>query len=285
VSKPTRQGEAEGSNYTAADVRRAAGLSYRQLNDWEDKGVIAKARTDDSSWRKFSPRDIFALMVCKEIRERFGVPLEQLRWVRKFMTQEGADHLRAAITIMARGQSVLLLTDLTETFVMDSDLEIEGYIHLGYFRNENPQAYIVLKVNPLVNRLLLCLKDPIQLKIRDDFYAVVRSVRGELALRSTAELDVLQLIRDGQYRRVTIHLNDGRVEKADAESEHAVDSHAKLIDLLNREDFQTISVTKVDGKVIRVTQRKPIKFGPSASLRLEPPRQREPERRPGSQRG
>ena len=52
------------------------------------------------------------------------------------MMQEGADHLAAAIRLMAHGLHVFLLTDLKETFVMDSDLEFRDYMELGYFRVE-----------------------------------------------------------------------------------------------------------------------------------------------------
>src|SRR5262245_49642497 len=105
------------STYTAADLKRAAGLSYRQINEWDQKGVLPESRIDEAGWRKFSPRDIFALMVCGEIRRQFGVPVETLKWVRTFMQQKGADHLSAAIEIMAQGMAVLLMTDLNETFV------------------------------------------------------------------------------------------------------------------------------------------------------------------------
>ena len=81
-------------------------------------------------------------LICNEIRRLYGTPVERLRFVRSFMMQEGADHLAAAIRLMAHGLHVFLLTDLKETFVMDSDLEFRDYMELGYFRVEETRPYV-----------------------------------------------------------------------------------------------------------------------------------------------
>ena len=102
----------EAPEYTAADVKKAAGVSYRQLNDWEKKGVIDPPREGAAGWRKFTPREVFTIMVLREIRDRFGVPAASLAWVRKFMLQQNADHFAAAVRLMSYGMTVFLLTDL-----------------------------------------------------------------------------------------------------------------------------------------------------------------------------
>jgi hypothetical protein len=170
--------QARSASFTASDVKEAAGLSYRQLNDWESKGALASNREGKAGWRKFSRREVFALMVCGEIRRRFGVSVESLRWIKDFMLQEGADHFRYAVeTIGNYGFAVWLLTDLKETFVMDNDLELEDMLHHGYFRAEDSNGFILLQVNPLVNRLLQCHKPPIKLPIHDQSYAKLRAVK------------------------------------------------------------------------------------------------------------
>jgi hypothetical protein len=60
--------------FTACDVYRTAGLSYRQLNNWDLKGVLPNSRRKEAGWRTFSYREVFAIFVCSEIRTRFGVP-------------------------------------------------------------------------------------------------------------------------------------------------------------------------------------------------------------------
>jgi len=263
----------DSQTYTAADLKRAAGLSYRQINEWDEKGVLPETRSNDAGWRKFSPRDIFALMVCGEIRRQFGVPVESLKRVRVFMLQDGADHLQAAIEIMGQGMAVVLMTDLKETFVMDSDLEIEDLLHLGYFRHEGRQGYLLIKLNPLVNRLLGCLKEPVTLSIHDAIYRVVRNARGELGIRSQEEFEVLRLLRSGEYRKVIVHLNDGKILRADTEAGVSEAEQRRLLKVLDGEQFQTVTVTLHDGKIVKATKQKPVKFD------KPPARRRDPERK------
>lgn len=164
---------------TASAVRDAAGLSYRQLNDWDAKGVLPESREKEGEWRKFSPRDVFVLMVLAEIRKHFGVPLESLSWVKSFMLQEGANHFQAAVEIMGTlGVSVFIVTDLKKTFFMDPDVEIGKLIQLGMYRGNEPAHFLAIKVNPLVNRLLACLKEPIQLEAHGLGYEIYNRPAG-----------------------------------------------------------------------------------------------------------
>lgn len=257
MAKPHSTGD---QTYTAADVKRAAGLSYRQINEWDQKGVLPETRPGDAGWRKFSPRDIFALMVCSAIRRQFGVPVESLKWVRACMLQDGADHLRAAAEIMSRGMAVVLLTDLKETFVMDSDLEIEDLLRLGYFRHEDPQGYLLIKLNPLVNRLLGCLKEPVTLSIHDKLYGLIRNVRGEMSIQSQEELEVLGLLRSGDYRKVVVHLDDGKILRTDTEAGVSEVEQQQLLKIWDGDQYQTMTLTAQDGKVVTAAKQKPVKF-------------------------
>jgi hypothetical protein len=81
-----------------------------------------------------------------------------------------------------------------------------------------------------------------------------------MTLRSEEELEVLRMIRNGEYRSVTVYMKDGRIQKAEGAVEHDIRERDAIVDLLESEDFQTVSVTRVDGKIIRVTQQKPVVF-------------------------
>src|SRR5688572_23058003 len=90
-----------GRDLTAGDAKEAAGLTYRQLNDWDEKGVLPENESREARWRRFSPREIFALMVCSAIRKEYGVPLKSLKWLSDYMLQEGANHFEAAVQIIS----------------------------------------------------------------------------------------------------------------------------------------------------------------------------------------
>ena len=245
--------------FTAGDVKNASGMSYRQINTWDSKGNLPNQREQGASWRKFSSREIFAIMVCKEIRDRFGTPLESLRYVRNFMLQDGANHLQAAVDMMRCGFAVFILTDLKETFVLDSDLEFEDMFHYGYLRAGESQGYVFVQVNHLVNRLLACLKKPAALHIHDEVYDAVSQARLEPILRNEHELAIIRAIRQGDYKRVTLtKKNDSEmlleVEQDLSGSEAVKDLNAVIAE----HDFQTLTVSRHAGKNVRVKRTLPV---------------------------
>ena len=142
--------------YTASDVRKMAGLSYRQINNWNSKGALPGEREGKEGWNKFSARDMFALMVCSKIRMQFHVPLESIKWIQSFMQQKGKEHLKAAIGLNADyfGCTVWLLTDCKTTFIMERDYKFEDMFNRGFFRDDGPEGYIFLKINPILNRCM-----------------------------------------------------------------------------------------------------------------------------------
>jgi len=54
---------------------------------------------------------------------------------------------------------------------MDPDVEFQQLIATGYFRDDDTgTAFIFVNVNPIVNRILGCLKEPVQLKVNPNAY-------------------------------------------------------------------------------------------------------------------
>jgi hypothetical protein len=243
--------------YSAMHVREVADISYRQLNDWESKGVIDSQREGKPGWRRFEPREVFTLMVISELRKQFGVPLESLRWIRSFMLQEGADHFRAAAElIQVLGVPVLIMTDLKRTLVLDTVLEFIDLMQLNYFGGDEPGGYIFLKVNPLVNRLLACTKPPMKLESHGLGY----KIRAEGKPKNMEEFKVLQLLRNKTYSKLEVKLEDGSILSAAAEQELSNPDPAELKEILAEAKYQTVSVTQMDGKVVRICRKLPIKF-------------------------
>jgi len=245
--------------FTAGDVKNAAGMSYRQLNDWDAKGALPSQREQESGWRKFLPKEIFAIMVCKEIRDRFGTSLESLRYVRNFMLQDDADHLNAAVEMMRRGFAVFIMTDLKKTFVMDSDLEFEDLFQCGCFRAQEDQGYVFIQVNYLVNRLLACLKKPVALRIHDDTYRAVWHARAETTIHNNQELAVIRAIRQGDYKRVSLTKKNEEEMLLEVEQELSPSDAARadLKSIMAEHDFQTVTVSRHGGRNTRVKRTLP----------------------------
>ena len=239
--------------FTARDVKNIAGLSYRQINDWDSRDALPHDRATEGGWRRFSPRDIFALMVIHEIRKKFGIPVNRLRWVQEFMLQDGANHYQAAARLMVIfGMGVWLITDCEETFIMDSEMELIDLTNHGYFGGDEEKAYIMVKLNPLVNRLLSCLKDPIHLPAHGKGYEILHAMREDFGVRNASEQRVLQIARDGDYRKIEIKLDNGEIRTIRATASRPKD--VRLEDLLGEHEFQRIVVTKRDGEVVTIDQ-------------------------------
>lgn len=241
---------------TAADVKAATGISYRQLNDWDSKGAVSSERASHTGWRKFSTRDVFALLICKEIRDRFGVPVESLRFIRDFMRQDGANHFGVAVGLMSRGLSVWLATDLKEVFEMDSDAEFEDLLCNGWFRGDEASGLMFIRINPLVNRMLACLKKPIQLKVNLEAYAPFQRMPAITA----REQQVIDAIRNRQYSQISVSKkgNDEMLLVLTQEIEET--KTADLSKLLKASDYQTVTVKRHDGKDTRIIRTETLKL-------------------------
>ena len=232
--------DADDPSFTAGDVKDAAGLSYRQINDWDSKGALPNSREQEAGWRKFSVRDLFVLMVCSAVRKRYGMPLERLVWLKSFMLQEGANHFQAARRMMGYGLAVFIFTDLEKNFTMDSDIEIADMLNLGCCRSDDPHAYILLCVNPIVNKVLTALKKPIRLGVSDKVYDARWAADAMVRVRDGAELAVLDAMRDNDIQRFSV------TKKGDKEilleNEQELPKGADLNTAVSTYNFQTVTI-------------------------------------------
>ena len=144
---------------------------------------------------------------------------------------------------------------------MSPDRDIADLLNLGLVCDEKPGAFVILQVNPLVNRLIECLREPVQLQISEDLYGDLRKIGRRVTVRSKEELEVLLLLRSGEYSKVIIQLADGMIARTDAESQHGARSIEQLAELMEEEEFQTVTLTKQHGEVVRVTRTKPYVTG------------------------
>lgn len=243
----------EQAKFKASDIRQVGGITYRQLNDWDSKGALPNHREHDSGWRKFSPKQLFVILVCAEIRKQFGVSIEKLAWLQEFMLQDGADHFSAAVEMMKHGLAVFIFSDLCDQFEMDADYAIGDLLRMGYCRSPEPQSYVFLFVNPLVNKLLAALKTPVRLDISDKIYATLGNAMHAMQVHDTAELAVLELMRMEKPSRFSvIPKNDGQIL---LEIEMEADKNADVQRELADEDFQTVVINRQDGKNVRIFRK------------------------------
>src|SRR5712691_9228396 len=258
MKHPRARVDADDSSFTAGDVKHAAGLSYRQLNDWDSKGALPNSREQEAGWRKFSIRDLFVLLVCSEVRKRYGMPLERLVWLKSFMLQEKSDHFQAAARMMQHGLAVFIFTDLEQSFEMNADFAIADMLELGYCRYDHPHAYIFICVNPIVNKILTALKKPVRLEISDKVYKARWAADAKFRVQDDAELAVLDAMRDNHVKRFSVTKKWDKEILLEIEQE--LPEGADLNTAVSSHDFHTVTIKRHGGKNVRISRTVPKKI-------------------------
>jgi len=247
---------------TASDLQKASGMSYRQLNSWDEKGAIPSSREHEEAWRKFTPNDFFTILICKELRDRFGVSFEAIRKLQDKFDNDKVNNLQHAINLITPlGYTVCLFTDLEEDFFIDQDLEIANYIRSGLFRKKNAKDYIVLRLNPLMNKIFEILKKP-PVPDGDEWYQKLFELQGQRFVQNDAEFHLLSIVRSKDFRSITVHLKDGRIYQTDTYEElrEKVDDANELMKIIKEKQYQSVAIDLVNGEVIRISRKSPVKF-------------------------
>jgi len=252
----------DNKDLTASDLQKAAGLSYRQLNSWDEKGILPESREEDEAWRKFTPNDAFIVLIFKELRDQFGVPLETLKRFQSDLIKNDINYLEQTVAFIGQaGLTVCLLTDLKKTLLIDNDLEISNLFRHGLLRDPGAEDYIILRLNPLVNRLLEIIGLPV-LPTGTAVYDAILSTLNKSTAQSAPEYHLLELIHSKDFRQITVHLKDGQIFQTDTFEElgKKIGSEEELLKIIKEKQYQSVSIDLTGGEVIRVTRKSPVKY-------------------------
>jgi len=127
------------SGFTSGQVVELTGITPRQLQWWDERGIVVPRR--DGHRRLYSLEDIAEVAVICELRER-RFSLQRVRKVIRFLQQELGKRLYETATTNAQ---VHLLTDGKDIFIKDS-----------------PGSIIDVLKNSRQPILTVCLSDTVQ---------------------------------------------------------------------------------------------------------------------------
>jgi DNA-binding transcriptional MerR regulator len=136
------------ARFTSRDVVALTGITPRQLQWWDERGIVVPAR--EGHRRLYSTEDLAEVAVICELRRR-GFSLQRVRKVMRFLQQEFSKRLAETVS---RSSDYHLLTD--------------G--HVLYLETSARQIVDILK-NSRQPMLAICLSDAVR-QVR----AVIRSV-------------------------------------------------------------------------------------------------------------
>ncbi len=138
--------------FTSAQVVKLTGITPRQLQWWDERGIVAPQR--EGRRRLYSVDDITEVAVICALRRK-GFPLQRVRRIMKFLQKEFGRRLAEAVS---NGSDYHLLTDGKRVYLEDSERRV-----IDVLKNSR---------QPLLG---LCLSD------------AVREVRAEIFSRRPAQ--------------------------------------------------------------------------------------------------
>jgi DNA-binding transcriptional MerR regulator len=129
-------------SFTSSQVSERTGLTPRQLQWWDEQGIVAPAR--EGHRRLYSPKDLAELAVLCDLRNR-GFSLQRIRKMLALLRREFGHRLA---DLASRGPELHLLTDGDSIFLCDSE---RGVIDL--LRNTQ-QPLLAICLGPVLERVL-----------------------------------------------------------------------------------------------------------------------------------
>jgi DNA-binding transcriptional MerR regulator len=129
-------------SFTSSQVSERTGLTPRQLQWWDEQGIVVPAR--EGHRRLYSTEDLAELAILCDLRRR-GFSLQRIRKMIAMLRQEFGHRLA---DLLSRGPGLHLLTDGETVFLRDSE---RGVIDL--LRNTQ-QPLLAICVGPVLESVL-----------------------------------------------------------------------------------------------------------------------------------
>jgi DNA-binding transcriptional MerR regulator len=104
--------------FTSAQVVRLTGITPRQLQWWDERGIVVPRR--EGRRRLYSADDITEIAVICALRRK-GFPLQKVRSIMKFLQRELGRRLAEAVS---NGSEYHLLTDGKRVYLENSQREV-----------------------------------------------------------------------------------------------------------------------------------------------------------------
>ena len=104
--------------FTSAEVVKLTGITPRQLQWWDERGIVAPAR--EGRRRLYSQDDLAEVAVICALRRK-GFPLQRVRRIMRFLQKEFGGRLANAVS---SGSDYHLLTDGKRIYLENSQSQV-----------------------------------------------------------------------------------------------------------------------------------------------------------------
>jgi DNA-binding transcriptional MerR regulator len=226
----------EKLNDKTATIRETE-LSYRVVNNWESVGLIDNKRPSGKGWRKFSLMDAVWMKIIGELR-KFGVSLDKIKQTKESLyratkpDREGfpwLEHFVVSALVYKHPVMILVFdTGWAEPVFLDE--------YIANLETFGLQPHVHINLNSILQAMYPD-KD-------------LSPVDGNTVQLSDEEMELLLLIRTGEYEQLTVKQQDGRIELIEGTQTEKPDQ--RITEILGKGEWQDISLKQRDGKVVSI---------------------------------
>ena len=243
-------------------------LTYKKINDWEEKGLISGSRNNkEAGWRKFSINDIIKLYLITDLRS-LGVSLDKIKNIIEHMSKEVFDSydvrngkknkliftpvkkeflsLEYFVFNCLEGRKMLLLVDENKNvFFLDEADSID--FHFRHDAAASP--LIILPFFSYIERISTILKKDISVNPDTTIASLLGSNLNE------QEKKILKIISNKKFREITILKSNNEEITIKAKSRKSGNySDDDIIDSINGGDYQSVTIITEKGKRVALIQ-------------------------------
>ena len=263
------------------------GVSSKLIGDWTKAGLL-NDEFQKGKWRQFSFLEAIWVKFIEELRF-FGMTVEEIKELKESLFPTKGEAMKTLLTTLASADAPAELKDTQDQFkkyLADSDEEIQrqldgsnfsvfasiitnsliANLNISYlmdarggcfinlskpndqyhaktieevFRNVHNKSFAVINVKSLIAKFF----DNEKLVAGSDFY---------FSIMDKDEREVIQAIRSGNYKQITIKMEDGSITQLRLGKKQDEDLIRKISRILKRGDYQEIHLNVNDGRLIKL---------------------------------
>lgn len=251
--------------YTVKAVKSVVNnLTYRKINDWEQKKIISFSRNKKAGWRQFSKIDIIKLFIISDLK-RFGFQSDKIRGIINQISNSSVEFYHRKTKKSVRRKFL----ELEHSFFQCTS-EIKNLI----FLNKNGKIYFFAEND--VQLFYFYNKDDLPLLTLPFFdyvaktfgrFPVKENIRGEIKVSdllqnnlTEREKNILMIIENGDYEEILIRKTNNEKIFISAKSRKSGDFTEKdILNMIKSKNYQRVTVINDKGKTVSLIQEQRFK--------------------------
>ncbi len=213
-------------------------VTYRQLNSWEEHGLLTIKRKD-RGWRRFSIMEALWLKLISELRE-FGLPLEKIKTTKESLST-GSKKYGVAMPMLEFFTAFAIGNKMPVMLLVFTD-GVAIPVSYTQYKAAKEVAGLDNHIQIGLNELLQSFFPQVDLKPK---------YKGELPF-SVNEMELLAYLRIGDFEKITVKFNNGQMEKF--EGVQRLKAKKRIEEIIREHRYQDIQLQEEDGEITAVFQ-------------------------------